>query len=219
MNRNDISNLSAAVLQFGHELTSPQIEQFDIYLALLRKWNPKINLTGLNSDTDIVRELFADSLALLPYVKDDSRVMDLGSGNGCPGIPLKIVRPSVELILVEARAKRVSFINEVIRGLTLKDAHAIHARAEDKSLIAEYQASFDAVAAKAVAKLDELGKLALPYLKPGGCVLAMKGPQPSDEIDRSEPALREMGFEILSPQYYELPPTGSARSIVILKST
>ena len=202
---------------FGLELSAEQTGRFDQYLALIKKWSSKMSLTALQGDREIVRKHFLDSLAVHPLLEDGFFVMDLGAGVGCPGIPLKIVRPSLKLLLLEAKAKKVSFLNQVIRTLELKDARAIQQRAEDSLFRQGLQHQVDVVLARAVGELDWLVRLAAPYLRPGGRLVAMKGPQPEAEIEQARPSLAKFRGRVEKIQPYSLPELKESRTLVVVR--
>ncbi len=158
----------------GVNLNQRQLHQFQLYLLRLKKWNKHINLTSLKNDKEIVIKHFLDSLTLISFLKPSWQVIDIGSGAGFPGLPLKIALPSLKVTLVEARRKRVAFLKEIKRLLDLKNI------LESKRSILPL-ASFDAVLGRAVAPLSQYIELALPLVKEGGLILSMLGEKKSRE--------------------------------------
>lgn len=177
-----------------------EISLFLKYLEELKEWNKKINLTAIKNDKDIIIKHFLDSLILAPFLKSCKTLLDIGSGAGFPGIPIKIIMPELKIVLLDSNNKKVSFMNHIIRVLGLKDIEAVHARAEDEKIIKKLGQSplktcedgFDAVTSRAFAELKEFLKTAKPYAKENGLILAMKGPKGTIELKTIE------GF-ILSP--------------------
>jgi len=166
---------------FGVYLDGKAIESFERYLKELLKWNQKINLTAIRSEKGIVLKHFLDSLSICPYLPKQSSILDIGSGAGFPGIPLKIVRPSVEITLIDSVRKKIDFQRHLIRALGLKGIEAIHGRVQDKGILQGLGGRFDITLSRAFSDLQTLLALSLPFLKERGTVLAMKG-----EVDHRE---------------------------------
>jgi 16S rRNA (guanine527-N7)-methyltransferase len=165
-------------------ITDVNTDQFYRYGELLIEWNKKFNLTRVAPE-DFETRHFIDSLLLVPYLEGE-RIVDIGSGAGLPGIPLSIVRPEMQFVLVDSRLKRVNFLKEVIRSLDLKNATALHSRIED------LKDKYDVVVSRAVSSMENLVKLSKPLLKKGGYGLAIKGPEVVNE-----------GIEVIKPKYPE----------------
>ena len=167
---------------FGIRLNEKQVEAFDLYLKELLKWNQKINLTAIRSEKGIVLKHFLDSLSVYPYLSKTASLLDIGSGAGFPGIPLKMVEPSLEITLIDSVRKKVDFQKHIIRTLGLKGIEAIHGRVQDKEVIQSFGERFDTVISRAFSDLQTLLVLSFPFLKKGGVVLAMKGERKGEEI-------------------------------------
>ncbi len=182
-----IRQLRDGAAELGLSLDSTAIERFLTYLSELTKWGAKINLTGPASTGEIISRHFLDSLTLLPTLRDlkISKLLDIGSGAGFPGLPLKIAEPSLEVTLLDSREKRVFFLRHIIRTLGFTTGiSALKARAE---VVPEgYESSFECVTARAFAPLGEFLPIAQPYLLSGGFVIAMKGPGGREELKESE---------------------------------
>lgn len=217
MNDPDRELLLTGARSFGLELTPADLDRFDQYLALIKKWAGKISLTALRGDREIVLKHFLDSLAAHPLLADNLLVMDLGAGVGCPGIPLKMVRPSLRLLLLDSKSKKVSFLSQVIRTLELADTRAIQQRAESSVFQEGLRGQVDVVLARAVGKLDWLIRLSAPYLRRGGRLIAMKGPDPEPEIREAGPVLEALRGRVLEVRSYELPETAGGRSLVVVE--
>lgn len=178
----------------GTKLTAEQADAFQIYMEMLLEWNEKINLTAITEPAEIVEKHFADSLTLLQAckIKPDAKVIDVGTGAGFPGIPLKIVRPDIQLTLLDSLNKRLVFLGEVCERLGL-DSRRVHKRAEEAGLDKHMRESFDLVTARAVAPLQVLCEYCLPLVKMKGFFVAMKGPGAQEELDAAEKALDTLG--------------------------
>lgn len=167
----------------GCPLTPKVCEAFFVYLRELKDWNTRMNLTAIKTDTDIVIKHFLDSLTAYPYLGDTSRLLDIGSGAGFPGIPLKLIKPSLNVTLMDSVAKKVLFMRHIIFTLGLGvDIEAVHARMDDKAVIKKYTGSFDCVISRAFTSLPAFLLMASPYVRPNGLILAMKGPKVTEEL-------------------------------------
>lgn len=207
---------------FKIDLNSEQLEKFKIYTELLLEWNKKINLTAINDPRDIMIKHFLDSLAFVKYIIDyypdtKIRIADLGTGAGFPGIPLSIVLPDVHIVLIDALAKRVNFLNEVIKELELKEIITLHARAEDAGRNKQYREFFDLTVVRAVAELPILLEYASPLLKVGGRLMAAKGIDPEKEFDSADRALNVLNCEQEHVDKYRLADGADYRSMIIIK--
>ena len=166
---------------FSIALDEKAMEAFDLYLKELLKWNQKINLTAIRSEKGIVLKHFLDSLSVRPYLPDHSFILDIGSGAGFPGIPLKIIQPSFEVTLIDSVRKKVDFQRHIIRMLGLRGTEAIHGRVQDRGILQRLQGRFDIVLSRAFSNLRTFLSLSSPFLKQEGTVVAMKG-----EVDPNE---------------------------------
>ena len=159
----------------GIDLGRESIEAFEVYLRELVKWNQKINLTAIRTEREVVTKHFLDSLCVSPYLGSIFSLLDIGSGAGFPGIPLKIIHPNLKVTLIDSVRKKVDFQRHVIRTLRLEGAEAIHGRAQDRTLLQTMESRFDAVISRAFSSLQNFLTLGHPFLKKGGVALAMKG--------------------------------------------
>jgi len=209
--------LKEGARKFNIELEENQIEKFFKYKDMLKEWNNKINLTAIEEDRDIIVKHFIDSLSILPYIKNEQiDVIDVGTGAGFPGIPVKIVSSSVNVMLLDSLEKRIKFLNEVIRQLKLDAITTIHGRAEDFGANAKYREKFDIAVARAVASLPVLLEYCLPFVKVGGIFIAMKGSS-LEEVSNSNKALELLGGEIQEIKEIVLPFSDAKRNIIIIK--
>jgi len=167
---------------FGIYLDGKAVEAFEVFLRELLKWNQKINLTAIRSERGITLKHFLDSLSVHPYLPQYASILDIGSGAGFPGIPLKIVRPTFEVTLIDSVRKKVDFQRHIIRILHLKGIEVIHGRVQDKGILERLGGRFDFTLSRAFSDLRTLLILSSPFLKEGGRVIAMKGEVDDKEI-------------------------------------
>ena len=197
-------------------LSEGQLAQFNIFKENLLDWNTRMNLTAITDGEGIWYKHFADSLTLLPFLPAGPfRMIDVGTGAGFPGLPVKIVRPEVSLTLLDSLRKRIFFLEDTVARLKLDHVECIHGRAEDLIKRIDHPVNYDIVTARAVAKLDKLCKWCLPFLKPGGLFLAMKGPDVLGELKEAESTIHKLGGKIADIQYVEIT-RGLVHSIVVI---
>jgi 16S rRNA (guanine527-N7)-methyltransferase len=174
----DLRNLlTKGAMELGVDLGDAQVESFFVYMEELKKWNEKINLTSIVEDKEIIVRHFLDSLVLCAFLAGGERVLDMGSGAGFPGLVLSIVNPALIVTCMDKVEKKVKFMRHIIRTLGLEGASAVSARAEDEGPLGELSGSFDVVLSRAFAGISDFLTLSIPYLKPGGRILAVKGPK------------------------------------------
>ena len=198
-------------------ITDEQLADFERYAELLKEWNEKMNLTAITDDEGIAVKHFADSISILEYarIKNGANVIDIGTGAGFPGIPLKIMRPDIRLTLLDSLNKRLMFLREVCGSLGI-EAELVHDRAEVRALDPEYREKFDTAVSRAVANLPALCEYCLPYVKTGGSFISMKGPDGINEIKTAENAVRLLGGKQPEIKKFELP-GDSTRTIIIIE--
>lgn len=171
--------------------------QFEIYSGLLIKWNKAFNLTAIKTPQEIWKGHFSDSIIPLPYLPEEGHLLDIGTGAGFPGIPLKIVRPNLNITLIEATLKKCNFCEEVIRKLGLKNIKVIHRRIEDKNLPQEL-GEFDAIISRATFSLSKLIANALPYSKNNSIIIAIKGADIAAELKEAQSKFSDLKFKVIS---------------------
>lgn len=196
------------------KLNDKQKEQFYKYMNLLIEWNEKINLTAITEPKEIILKHFIDSITINKYIKEDSYVADIGTGAGFPGIPLKIIREDINVVLVDSLNKRIKFLDEVINQLQLSKIKTIHSRAEEFGQNKEYREKFDIVTSRAVANLSTLSEYLIPLTKVGGSCLCMKGPDLKDEIEKGKDAIKILGGTIKNIHQFNLPQSDIGRTVV-----
>lgn len=199
------------------KLSDDQKEKFEIYMKELIEWNKNINLTAITEENEIVLKHFIDSMTISDYIKDNSKIIDIGTGAGFPGIPLKIKNNSLNVTLVDSLNKRINFLNNIINKLNLDNICAIHSRAEELGHNKEQREQYDYAVSRAVANLSTLLEYLLPFVKVGGFCICMKGPNIEQEINNSEKALKELGGKIEKIENFTLPGTDITRNIILIK--
>ncbi len=209
--------LSDGAEKLGTHLTDTQTEQFLKYAELLVEWNNNINLTAITDDEGIVTKHFLDSLTPLLTDKITGSVIDVGTGAGFPGIPLKIARPNISLTLLDSLNKRINFLQTVCSELELDGVTFIHSRAEDGGRNKQLREKFDVCVSRAVANLAVLSELCLPFVKVGGVFLALKGPLADTEIESGKKAVALLGGEIVGVSAFDIPFTDLNHKIIMIK--
>ena len=200
-----------------YKINDNQELKFKKYLNLLVEWNNKINLTSITEENDIILKHFIDSLTASEYIPDNSKIIDIGTGAGFPGIPLKIYNETYNITLLDSLNKRVNFLNTVIEELELKNISAIHGRAEEFGHNTLYREKYDIAISRAVSNLSTLVEYMLPFIKKDGLCICMKGPNIKEEIDNSKNALKRLGGKIIKIEEFNLPNTDIKRNIIIIK--
>ena len=199
-----------------YKLNNEQIEAFDEYAKMIIEWNKMINLTSITDMDEIELKHFIDSLTISKYIKDGEKVVDVGTGAGFPGIPLKIYNNTLNVTLVDSLNKRIKFLENVIEKLKLSNVVAVHARAEEVGRSNKYRESFDVATSRAVANLSVLVEYLLPLVKVGGKCICMKGSNIEDEINVAKNAIKILGGEIERIDNFELPNSDIKRNIIVI---
>lgn len=187
-------------------------KKYQIYTDYLLEVNSHTNLTTITDPEEIDLKHFKDSLTVLDYIKEGDKALDIGAGAGFPGIPLRIEK-DFDLTLIDSVNKKVNFMNQVIEKLDLKNARAIHTRAED--FAKDHREGFDVVVSRAVANMATLSELCLPFVKVGGLFIALKGPKADEEVKNAAKALEILGGEVIKMEKLDL--AGNERVNVIVK--
>lgn len=204
-------------------LSEGQINQFYEYYRLLLQWNKVMNLTAITELEEVVTKHFVDSLSLVKIVDreilDEMRVLDLGTGAGFPGIPLKIVFPHMDMVLLDSLNKRIKFLNEVIDCLGLHNIRGIHGRAEDYGRDGTYRETFDLCVSRAVANLSTLSEYCIPFVKTGGYFIPYKSGNAKEEIDQAKGALKMLGGKVEGVKEFFLPGSDMGRTLIKIRKT
>lgn len=203
--------------EIEYTLQKEQLEQFFTYKELLIEWNKKMNLTAIEQEEDIITKHFIDSLSIASYIPDTAKVIDIGTGAGFPGIPLKILKKDLSITLLDSLNKRITFLEEVIRNLSLENIQAVHARAEELAHEEEYREQYDIAVSRAVAPMHTLLEYMLPYVKIGGKCICMKGPNLQEESKDLQNCLETLGGKIEKIEEIVLPETEIKRNIMLIK--
>ncbi len=198
-------------------LSEMQVEQFFKYMNLLLEWNEKINLTAITDENEIILKHFVDSLTICKYLENKNSLIDVGTGAGFPGIPVKIVRPDLKIVLLDSLNKRVKFLNDVIEKLDLKNIVALHGRAEEVARKPEYREQFDIATSRAVANLSVLLEYLVPFVKVGERCICMKGAEIEEELNSAGKAIMVLGVKVDKVDDFLLPGSDMRRNLVILK--
>ena len=216
-----MNRLSSAVKQLlGFDLTPAQLAAFRTYAAELAEWNEKFNLTAIKSPADVEIKHFADSLSCLPAIRNTQHatrasLIDIGTGAGFPGLPLKIVCPELKLTLVESVGKKVAFLEHIVGKLELKDVTVIKGRAEEVGQDGAHREKYDWAVARAVAEMPVLLEYLLPLVKIGGKALAQKGENAPAETHGAERAAKLLGGSLAQLTPVELPGVVEPRYLVV----
>lgn len=205
----------------GINLGKNEVLLYQKYIDVLLEWNNTVNLTAIKEPDEIIVKHFLDSIAVLPYIQAEHSpsMLDIGTGAGFPGVPLKIAEKRIKAVLLDSLKKRVSFLQHLVTELGLDNISIVHGRAEDFGHDEKFRAGFDLVLSRAVAKLSVLAELCLPFVKTGGYFIAYKGPKAREEIEEAENSLAVLGGKVEKLVNVVLPGIAEERALVFIKKT
>ncbi len=215
----DVNALIDGAKTLGIDLTKEKENKFILYKELLKEWNQKINITSITDNVEIDIKHFIDSIT--PFTTNlfngKAKVIDIGTGGGFPGIPLKIVNEDLDVVLLDSLNKRITFLNEVISTLKLEDIIAIHGRAEEFGRDKDYREKYDIAISRAVASLNTLSEYTLPFVKVGGHFIAMKGSEIEEELIEAKKGIGMLGGKVVDVKTLILPESNIAHSLIIIE--
>ena len=215
----NIDVLLKGIKDLDLSINSSDEEKFSIYKELLQEWNEKINITTITEDREIDIKHFLDSLTVLSLdvFDGDKSLIDIGTGGGFPGIPLKIMKDNLDVTLLDSLNKRIIFLDEVIDKLGLKNIRAMHGRAEELSRTKDYREKYSIAISRAVASLDTLSEYCLPFVKIGGHFIAMKGPDVEEEKRIGHNSIEILGGKIVESKIVTLPESDIQHSLIVIE--
>lgn len=194
-------------------------EQFGKYYQMLIEWNEKINLTAITEETEVAYKHFLDCISVFEskVIESGDRIIDIGTGAGFPGIPMKIYDSSLKITLLDSLNKRINFLNEVTNCLGLRDVTTLHGRAEDYGTNKDHREKYDICVSRAVANLATLSELCLPFVKVGGYFIAMKGPKADEELEAAKKAIGLLGGKVEKVINYDISDKDFDHNIILIK--
>ena len=221
-----MEQLRKSAIQLGIELSDEQINKFQKYYEMLIETNKVMNLTAITGKEEVILKHFVDSISIvkvlpdmIKYIDSDNisiKILDLGTGAGFPGIPLKIVFPAIDIVLLDSLNKRINFLNSVIDELKLSGINAIHGRAEEMARNKVYREKFDLCVSRAVANLSTLSEYCLPFIKVNGKFISYKASEIEEEVENAGNALKILGGNLTTVKKITLPESDIERSFVII---
>lgn len=215
----NIDILKQGIEDFGIETNEKMLEDFEEYKELLVEWNQKMNLTGIEDEKEVFIKHFLDSVSAVTkgYIQNGMSLIDVGTGAGFPGMPLRICLPELKVTLLDSLNKRINFLQEVANKLSIEDIKFIHGRAEDFGKKEEYREQYDIATARAVAGLPVLMEFCVPFIKVGGYFVCLKGPNANLELEESKKAMEVLGVEYIEKIDIKLPEIDLNHNILIFK--
>jgi len=217
----EIALLRSALAEWEINIDDERLGMFNRYMELLLEWNEKMNLTAITDPEKIVIDHFIDSISPLKLniIKNGQYVIDVGTGAGFPGLPLKIMMPEIKIVLLDSLSKRIKFLERVIEDLQLKELQIIHGRAEEYGQKEEFREKFDVVVSRAVAPLRVLTEFCIPFAKIDGYLISYKGPAADDELIQAQNAFKELKVDKVKIEEVDIPYSERQHKLVIIQKT
>ena len=215
-NKREVEKFRSLLNRFGIELSWDQTHKLGIFLDELGEWNKKFNLTGLASRQSIINELLIDSMMPAPFMPDDGNLLDIGSGAGFPGIPIKICKPRLQCQLMEPNSKKIGFLKQIIRLAELEKVDVIKGRIEEGGGLLHPE-GYDVITSRGLAPLPQFLTWGAPHLTPGGLIVAFLGSQSEEALKKSADIIRKHNLFLFKSIPYSLPGKSSERNLLILK--
>jgi 16S rRNA (guanine527-N7)-methyltransferase len=205
--------------ELGIEISQDKLEKLIAFKDIMLEWNEKINLTAITEEREVFIKHFLDSATCLStgYIKEGMKVIDVGTGAGFPGIPVKILMDGLKITLLDSLNKRVNYLSEVVKMLNLSETKTVHARAEEAGSSKEHRESYDIVLSRAVASMNVLCEYCMPFVKVGGFLLCQKGPDIKEELEEAASAIRILGGAVKEVREYRLPFSDIRHNIIIIE--
>lgn len=205
--------------ELGIEPSDSILDKLDSFKDIMISWNEKINLTAITEEKEVYIKHFLDSATCLSigYIKEGMKVIDVGTGAGFPGVPLKILNADIEMTLLDSLNKRISYLDEVVAKLGLKGVKTVHARAEEAGSSKMFREAYDIVLSRAVASMNVLCEYCIPFTRVGGFFLCQKGPDIEAELDEAKNAIKLLGGKIREVKEYQLPFSDIKHNIIVIE--
>lgn len=215
----NIETLIEGSKELNIDLDEKNLESFRTYKRLLQEWNQKIDITTIIEDVEVDIKHFLDSLTPIStnLFEGKKKIIDVGTGGGFPGLPLKIYNNNLDVTLLDSLNKRIKFLDDLIEKLELDKIIAIHGRAEELSRTKEYREIYDICISRAVASLDTLSEYCLPFVKVGGHFISMKGPDIEDELKESKNAINTLGGKLVNAEIIRIPKSDIEHSLIVIE--
>ena len=204
--------------EFDAHMDEAQVINFEQYLGLLLKWNRAYNLTALNDPIEVYEKHFSDSAMPLQFVRENAKLIDIGTGAGFPGVPIKILRSDIQVTLVDSKSKKVNFCEHVVRELSLKGIKVIQGRAEEAAM-QKRLGKFDVVVSRATLKLPSFIKVGEKYVKKSGHLIAMLGVNWSDDLDKAMSQIKKSNLKLIKVHEYTQPISQNHRALLIFEKS
>lgn len=215
----NINTLIEGGKTLGIELKEEEINNFILYKQLLKEWNKKINITSITDNEEIDIKHFIDSITPLTtnLIGKNIKMIDIGTGGGFPGLPLKIMNKEMDVVLLDSLKKRITFLNDIIEKLNLENITTIHGRAEELGRDKNCREKYDIAISRAVASLNTLNEYCLPFVKTGGYFISMKGPDVDEELKEAEKSIKILGGKLKDVKVIDLPLSDITHSLIIIE--